>query len=448
MQEKDNNKELLINEINRYHGKYSLILKNTEKDIPLINYLYNDILMKKILLENNYGILGNLLYNNKDKIDGEILAKMLIKDSQTDLNRIHAMYQFLETNKSLAQKILINKEDVKQIKEIFGSYILEYINPSLSHDKDFILELVMDNKNDGLSNFDILYYIIDDFKKDKKIVYHALKYHNLITKNTYQEKTLKDMYMELFQTIKQNNYFLDLEISILPNYLKNDVDLIKLILEVTYKFIPKNKEYTLKELYLEYMNSLRENEEQCIYGRKLYYTEDFSEELLNDQDFVLSIIEYDDDFDKEKIYERYGIQKVYEEIDIESQKLLEQYEESYQYRMKGKAYVKKYDFDAAICMFESGIEKYPYYHGCHVDKADCLVKLGKLDEAIEYLREIINKEELKNTNKKFYKICSNEYTYPNYTYKLFIKKLENKLLDTKKKKERGYVYRPKYKHFY
>jgi hypothetical protein len=49
--------------------------------------LDNDVLMKKILIGNDYGIIGNILYNYRNELDDDILVRLCLKDYFNDDKR-------------------------------------------------------------------------------------------------------------------------------------------------------------------------------------------------------------------------------------------------------------------------------------------------------------------------------------------------------------------------
>lgn len=270
--------------------------------------------------------------------------------------------------------------------------------------------------------------------------------NNYIDNKTKDYSSVKEIYIEVLSkfTIEDN---CQIDLSILPNELKKDPELVKKILEVVYKYIPKKEEYTIKELHLEYANYLKEQlDSGYIYGRRLIYSQELPIELLSDTQFINSIIDVASEYDQAILKEQYNItpkpkvkiEKEYQRYFIMSQDL----------RNKGKYYMKKYEFKKAILEFEKGIEIYPYYHGCYSDKADSLIKLGRIDDAINFLKEISNSKELKNANKIYYTSCSCDATYPKYTYNIFIKIIKNHLQDAENKKARGYIYKPRKKQDY
>lgn len=307
----------------------------------------------------------------------------------------------------------------------------------------------INNSNDLEYCYQIIYELNDELKSDKELVYLLFNKSDMIDEYDYLNNTLKDLYLKIISNIENesnNNRIIKyIYLGILPNELKDDIDVVKEMFKVIYHYEIEEKVTSIKELHKIYADYIYEQVEDggAIYGVPLCYTTDLSNELLNDKEFVMSIIESDEENDKKKIYEMYNIPYEEEIYDVDYE-LENRYREYNRYRGIGTFYKKKYQFEDAIIEFEKGIEIFPYYHGCYVDKADSLVKLGKLDDAINFLTETINNQELQN-EKDCFKVCSNDATYPKYTYKLFIKILENKLNDTIDKKNRGYVYKPRKK---
>ncbi len=93
----------------------------------------------------------------------------------------------------------------------------------------------------------------------------------------------------------------------------------------------------------------------------------------------------------------------------------------------GSLYEQCHDFEKAISFYKKSIELQPQLPAGYVEIATCLRKQNKLDEAMEFLE--------KAKNSKF-------YTNP-APYSCFDTCIDSKLQDLYKKKEKGYVFRPK-----
>ena len=72
-------KKILLKELRKYEGDEPVILNGNGK-IPLYNMLYFEKMMKKILIKNEYGVLGNLLYKYRNELDDEILINLFLAD--------------------------------------------------------------------------------------------------------------------------------------------------------------------------------------------------------------------------------------------------------------------------------------------------------------------------------------------------------------------------------
>jgi len=303
--------------------------------------------------------------------------------------------------------------------------------------KEIVLELV--NRSEYFYE-----YLSEEYKNDIDVVRVFLKKYcsdnyDLNGDNSYE------LFWEAFQIV--DVYKLGLAY-MLPNSLKNDAGFMKMVLGSMYAIDWKDKDYSLRDVYLEYAAFYQEEvgDGGSLYFPLLDYSCIFSEELLQDKDLLRKILFCADSECQQYIIDKYLDGKsplVKEEetlVDPDEELLYRKYEF---FRMSGKQYMKVYEFEEAISCFEKGISLFPYYHGCYYDKADCLIKLGRIDEAIEFLENVVSSEKLKNADKSHYAVCSNDATYSKYTYRLFIKIIENALLDARNKKKRGYVYRPR-----
>ena len=69
-------RDLLLKEIANYREEMSLI--------SLCSLLRDDKKVKKILINNEYGIIGNLFYKVRFELDDEILINVCIADIRND----------------------------------------------------------------------------------------------------------------------------------------------------------------------------------------------------------------------------------------------------------------------------------------------------------------------------------------------------------------------------
>jgi len=302
-------KKLLISEIDNYKGDGSLIIKKDINDITLYEMLDNDVLMKKILIGNDYGIIGNILYNYRNELDDDILVRLCLKDYFNDDKRYMGMIYLLDTNEDLCSKLLGKKDNVKRLVEKFRMGILNYVSSDIENDKDFILLLINSREDDEKNNVSSLVFLNDSFKNDKEVVYEFFKDTNLVNNINYfdcLDCSIKDLYMEILSNIDLMGDNYGIGLSILSDELKSDVDVVKLMLEKVYGFYAEDKKYTIKELHMAYADSLKEQlESGGIYGRLLCYSEDLPLMLLNDIEFIKYVIDVDDEADRkylEKVY--------------------------------------------------------------------------------------------------------------------------------------------------
>ena len=99
-----NDKVLLIKEIKKYTGDMYFI--------DLCSSLFDEKKMKKILINNDYGIIGNILNKNKELLDDEILKEMCINDILNDYYN-KELYEELDSLK-LAKDLNWIKNEVRR----------------------------------------------------------------------------------------------------------------------------------------------------------------------------------------------------------------------------------------------------------------------------------------------------------------------------------------------
>ena len=72
-------KEIFLKEIKKYKGDIPIMLDSNWTH-SLYNLLKDEKSRKKVLIENIYGLLGNLLDKYKDNLDDDLLKKIYLKD--------------------------------------------------------------------------------------------------------------------------------------------------------------------------------------------------------------------------------------------------------------------------------------------------------------------------------------------------------------------------------
>lgn len=106
------------------------------------------------------------------------------------------------------------------------------------------------------------------------------------------------------------------------------------------------------------------------------------------------------------------------------------------------AYDGEYMFDEAIKALKSILLKYEKYTVAHIKTAHLMVKQHKLDEAIEYLENVL--EEIKS-HPYYYTDLLTGKTKLHYQYKSDIHCLPIHIQELRDKKLKGYVYKPRKK---
>ena len=272
-------RKYLYSEIDKFDIKLPLIVNLYCVDydgligkLSLINILYDKLLSRKILIRNEYGMLGNILYKYRDKIDLEILLYLLDKDiknlnlddycdydlDEIKLNLEYSDFPFVCLNTEIDfmgfddlsknKKIVLNalvKEDI-HFKDIADYYDndreivmialeqdglnLEYVSDELKKTREVVMTAII---NDGYS----LQYVDKQFIKDKTIVSEAVK------SNGYAINFVLDEYIDdidflwnllvsnennTFSNLS-NEHFYKLKLEIERKYGVNDVRYIKLI---------------------------------------------------------------------------------------------------------------------------------------------------------------------------------------------------------------------------
>ena len=202
-------RKYLYQEIDKFELELPLIvnlfcLDDNEKLIgkmSLINMLWDEVLSKKILIKNDYGVLGNLLYKYKDLLDSEMLLYLFDKDVENlylndwrvpiNLEEIKLKLKYVDKPFNCLRvdyesndfvDVSNNKKFLLEVVKIDG-VALEYADDKLKSDKEIVMEAVI---NDGYS----LQYADKKFIKDKEIVMNAVK------SNGYAIKFVLDEYID------------------------------------------------------------------------------------------------------------------------------------------------------------------------------------------------------------------------------------------------------------
>ena len=291
----------------------------------------------------------------------------------------------------------------------------------------------------------------------------------------------------------------------LSDRLKNNPEIIKMIMESVYSIDFEDREYSLKELYMKYIEfyesclpdiyfleldltrilpeNWKDDPDICEFVKKYYVDVETVEDKSNapkyDEETMKMLDEWDskikdDSPDKikksfelylkffsylkmTKEYRKKAIESILEYLDygissmsiIHDVEYINKYSGDYHlsrcYKYIGNTYLKEREFDKAIFYYDEAIEVFPYYHSPYIGKTDALVKLDKIDEAIDYLNKVLNDQSI-NGDKKIFKAAS-KVNYDNrvlaYTYKSFIKKIDNQLKKINELKKKGYHYKPR-----
>ena len=120
-------------------------------------------------------------------------------------------------------------------------------------------------------------------------------------------------------------------------------------------------------------------------------------------------------------------------------------------RKLARIYSDYYYLDDALLYINKAIKFCPGHHGGYKDKAEYLSKLGRIEEAIEVIENVLD-EKFKESYPKWISkvlftsntsdITGDEY-FKRYTYSVFYKKVKVLLPIYKNKLSRNYVYKPK-----
>jgi len=177
-------KQLLINEINKIYedgntGFHSLQI------LDIINEMKNDITSKKLLIKNDYGLVGNLLY--KYRFDEDIYEYIYQLECESIIN-------ILKEGDNYIDYILYKNKKNIVINENYTDAILKYINDKILEDRKMVLEIVKYHGN-------VLEYVQNDFQNDKEVVYEAVKQNRYALNYASKEiKKDKEFILKLIKT--------------------------------------------------------------------------------------------------------------------------------------------------------------------------------------------------------------------------------------------------------
>jgi len=185
----------LYQEIDKFNLSLPLIINFYYNDLTgrlsLINILYDKMLSRKILIRNEYGVLGNLLYKYRSILDSDILLYLLDRDIKTfkieklikpKLEEIKLNLKFTDVpficlnanSVKVKDKVFYNfldnlKDNKNIVMEVIREdcYALEYAGDTAKLDRNIILEAIT---KDGF----VLQYADKKFLKDKEIVIKAI----------------------------------------------------------------------------------------------------------------------------------------------------------------------------------------------------------------------------------------------------------------------------------
>ena len=208
-----NTKEVIIEELKKYY-----INTNPNKWINFFSFrnaLINKLKTEegiKILISNEYGLLGNLIYEIKDN-------KKLIKELSKIEKEICEYYYYkygvnhdtqnipkvLSNNKELAFKLIYEDPD--------GRKWLKDFSPKIRNNKEYMLEAV---KHDGYA----LQYASKTLQNDKEIVLEAIKEDHRALKCASDE--LKNNKEFILEAVKRNGFAL----KYVPKALQNDKEIV------------------------------------------------------------------------------------------------------------------------------------------------------------------------------------------------------------------------------
>ena len=234
-----NDKKLLINEIRNYNKKEPIYLSNNNLikgyfSKTIIQKLYDEATRKKILIKNEYGLLGTLLDKYKDKLDDDILYEMCLHDLKNDyslifnINNPKLLYRIC-SNKRLILKLIAQGIDIKyfeldkildkrKIKAILKINPDNYkeVNIKYKKDKQLISELISKSSR-------YFKYVDKSIKSDKCYIKKLIKFNGDIIE--YIDESLKNDKEFIMEIIKEKAYLY----KHIGEALKNDKDIISIL---------------------------------------------------------------------------------------------------------------------------------------------------------------------------------------------------------------------------
>ena len=294
MNEKE--KEVLLKEIENVNGKYVLVLDDFESfcEVSLLKQLKDEKMSKKILIKNEYGILGNLLYKYREVLDDEVLMSLVLADCKC----IASLYgskeifdicpieikELISNNRRYLLWFLDSFNDAIVLKDVNykwyddRDFILlisdkcdipfDLLNDKYMDDKEIVLKLVSHISRVGL----FLEKVSDRLKKDKEVVMEAIKrdIHTL----EYASDALKSDKEFILELVKQDVWTLQYA----SDELKNNRDVVTEAIKRDFSTLSLTKN---KELVIE------------IVKNNVRALEFVNKELLDDKDFAMNIIKID-----------------------------------------------------------------------------------------------------------------------------------------------------------
>ena len=110
---------------------------------PFLEKLEQPSEVKKILIKNEYGLLGNLLYRYRNELDEDILIELYLKDIENIEYTIkeygHSEYinfqKLFKQNPKMKEKISNNKKMLLEFLKLDVN-IYKFANKELKNDKD------------------------------------------------------------------------------------------------------------------------------------------------------------------------------------------------------------------------------------------------------------------------------------------------------------------------
>ena len=251
------NKKELFKEITKY---YETDYENNHNFLEFIRNLKHVSLTKKLLIKNEYGLIGNILY--KHRYNNNLYECIYKLECQKILELIKLENISIKYN---------NYQENFAIEDYDNNKILKYIDNSILNDKNIMKEIILEVvKHDG----NALEYAADELKIDKEIVLEAIKQ----TENAlfYISQKLKQDEMFILEIVKVNKT----TIKYLYKELYNNKSLVLDIIKqdgISLEMLPE-KYKDDKEIVFE---AVKQNCNAFQYA---------ADELKNDQEFIIYLI--------------------------------------------------------------------------------------------------------------------------------------------------------------